>query len=64
MEKPVMKSYCLAVLLFAPLAFVQAAETKRPNIVSMGVHFNFKTNPQTLYPKDEYLAEKMPDKAK
>lgn len=26
-------------------------------IVSDGVHFNFKTNPQTPYPKDEYLAD-------
>ena len=32
-------------------------------IVSMGVHFNFKTNPKTDYPKGEYLADFLTDKA-
>ncbi len=32
-------------------------------IVSMGVHFDFKTNPKTDYPKDEYLADFLTDKA-
>src|SRR4051812_21545333 len=32
-------------------------------IVSMGVHFDFPTNPKTDYPKDEYLADFLTDKA-
>ena len=32
-------------------------------IVSMGTHFNFKTNPPTDYPKGEYLADFLTDKA-
>ena len=32
-------------------------------IVSAGVHFNFKTNPATDYPKGEYLADFLTDKA-
>ncbi len=32
-------------------------------IVSMGKHFNFATNPQTEYPKGEYLADFLTDKA-
>lgn len=32
-------------------------------IVSAGVHFNFKTNPKTDYPKGEYLADFLTDKA-
>ena len=32
-------------------------------IVSMGVHFDFATNPKTDYPKGEYLADFLTDKA-
>ena len=32
-------------------------------IVSMGVHFNFKTDPVVEYPKDQYLADFLTDKA-
>jgi arylsulfatase A-like enzyme len=32
-------------------------------IVSMGVHFDFVTNPKVDYPKDEYLADFLTDKA-
>lgn len=32
-------------------------------IVSMGVHFNFETNPVVEYPKDQYLADFLTDKA-
>jgi len=32
-------------------------------IVSMGVHFNFQTNPKTDYPKGQYLADFLTDKA-
>lgn len=32
-------------------------------IVSMGKHFNFKTQPPVEYPKDEYLADFLTDKA-
>jgi arylsulfatase A-like enzyme len=32
-------------------------------IVSMGVHFDFKTNPKTDYPEGEYLADFLTDKA-
>lgn len=32
-------------------------------IVSMGVHFDFKTNPMTDYPKGQYLADFLTDKA-
>ncbi len=32
-------------------------------IVSMGEHFNFATNPKTDYPKDQYLADFLTDKA-
>lgn len=32
-------------------------------IESSGVHFNFKTDPQTDYPKDQYLADFLTDKA-
>ncbi|MDB6029125.1 MAG: Sulfatase, partial [Verrucomicrobiales bacterium] len=32
-------------------------------IESSGVHFNFKTDPKTEYPKDEYLADFLTDKA-
>jgi len=32
-------------------------------IVSDGKHFNFRTNPQTPYPKDEYLADFLTEKA-
>ena len=32
-------------------------------IVSMGVHFNFKTNPDTPHPKDQYLADFLTDHA-
>ena len=32
-------------------------------IVSMGVHFNFKTNPKTEYPKGQYLADFLTDHA-
>ena len=32
-------------------------------IVSMGAHFNFNTNPKTDYPKGEYLADFLTDKA-
>jgi arylsulfatase A-like enzyme len=32
-------------------------------IVSEGVHFNFKTNPRTPYPKDQYLADFLTDRA-
>jgi arylsulfatase A-like enzyme len=32
-------------------------------IESSGVHFNFKTDPETDYPKDEYLADFLTDKA-
>lgn len=32
-------------------------------IVSMGAHFNFKTNPQTDYPKGQYLADFLTDRA-
>ncbi len=32
-------------------------------IVSMGVHFNFKTNPTVEYPKGQYLADFLTDKA-
>jgi len=32
------------------------------SIVSMGVHFHFKTNPTTPYPPDEYLADFLTDK--
>ena len=32
-------------------------------IVSMGVHFNFATNPKTPYPKDRYLADFLTDRA-
>jgi arylsulfatase A-like enzyme len=32
-------------------------------IVSMGVHFNFKTNPKVDYPKGAYLADFLTDKA-
>ena len=32
-------------------------------IVSMGVHFNFDTNPKTEYPKGTYLADFLTDKA-
>ncbi len=32
-------------------------------IVSMGVHFNFKTNPETPHPKDQYLADFLADHA-
>ena len=32
-------------------------------IVSMGVHFKFKTNPETEYPKGQYLADFLTDKA-
>ncbi len=32
-------------------------------IVSMGVHFNFKTNPPVEYPKGQYLADFLTDKA-
>ncbi len=32
-------------------------------IVSMGVHFNFKTNPETPHPKDQYLADFLTDHA-
>jgi arylsulfatase A-like enzyme len=32
-------------------------------IVSMGAHFNFKTNPPTDYPKGQYLADFLTDRA-
>jgi arylsulfatase A-like enzyme len=32
-------------------------------IVSAGVHFDFKTDPETTYPKGEYLADFLTDKA-
>jgi arylsulfatase A-like enzyme len=32
-------------------------------IVSMGLHFDFETNPKTNYPKREYLADFLTDKA-
>ena len=32
-------------------------------IVSMGAHFNFETNPKTEYPKGQYLADFLTDKA-
>lgn len=32
-------------------------------IVSMGKHFNFNTNPKTEYPKEQYLADFLSDKA-
>jgi arylsulfatase A-like enzyme len=32
-------------------------------IVSMGIHFDFETNPKTDYPKGEYLADFLTDKA-
>ncbi len=32
-------------------------------IVSMGVHFNFQTNPKTAYPKEQYLADFLTEKA-
>ncbi|EEF60857.1 sulfatase [Pedosphaera parvula] len=32
-------------------------------LVSMGVHFDFVTNPKVDYPKDEYLADFLTDKA-
>ena len=32
-------------------------------IVSMGVHFNFATNPKTPYPKEQYLADFLTDRA-
>ena len=32
-------------------------------IVSMGLHFNFATNPKTPYPKEQYLADFLTDRA-